>query len=140
MAGMSRRTEVTEVAPIVAPTDYSALATWPAVRDCARFLRDEKAQEVQILHVSARASFADFFIIATAQSWGHLRGLVKNLDEVLAKYDIRAKGGKRAINEDDTWVLLDCGDIIIHLMMPEAREFYDLEKLWFDSPRLIEAI
>jgi ribosome-associated protein len=136
---MSQKTENTGNAA-VGGGDYSAFGSWGAVSECARFLMDEKAQDVQVLQVAARSSFADFFIIATAQSLGHLKGLVRNVDEVLAKHDIRAKGGKRSVNDDDTWVLLDCGDFIVHLMMREAREFYDLEKLWFDSPRLAEFV
>ncbi len=136
MAGMSKKIDEQELVPGNTGADYALLDSWGAARDCGRLLRDEKAADVQILHVSERASFADFFIIASAQSQGQLRGYVRNLDELLAKHNIRAKGGKRAVNDDDTWVLLDCGNIIIHLMMPDAREFYDLEKLWSDCPRL----
>lgn len=140
MAGMSRKTENDTGSAAAVAGSHTELGSWTAVRDCARFLIDEKAGDVQILQVTARSSFADFFIIATAQSFGHLKGLVRNVDEVLARHEVWAKGGKRGVNEDDTWVLLDCGDFIIHLMMQEAREFYDLEKLWFDSPRLIDNI
>ena len=144
MAGMSRKTEIVDAqaaGPVASGTGdsgngHAALACWPAVRECARFLKDEKAQDVQVLQVSVRSSFADFFVLATAQSAGQLKGMVRNVDEVLAKHGVRAKGGKRSVNDDDTWVLLDCGDFIIHLMLQEAREFYDLEKLWFDCPRL----
>ena len=145
MAGMSRKTEAGATAPgsnesTVLAGNHEALASWPVVRDCARFLRDEKAQDVQVLQVSVRSSFADFFVIATAQSAGQLKGFVRNVDEVLARHGVRAKGGKRSVNDDDTWVLLDCGEFIVHLMLREAREFYDLEKLWFDSPRLADLV
>jgi ribosome-associated protein len=136
MAGQSREIEN----GLGVAGGHSALASWAAVKDSARFLIDEKAVDVQVLQVSERSSFADFFVLATASSSGHLRGLVRNLDEVLARHGVWAKGGRRGVNEDDTWILLDCGDFIVHLMLQEAREFYDLEKLWFDSPRLVDQV
>ena len=109
---------------------------WPAVRDSAKFLDNEKALDVVVLDIGNQCSFADFFVIATAQSLGHLRGLVKNIDEIFAAHDIGARGTKRGVHEDDNWILLDCGDFLVHLMTQEAREFYNLEKLWFESPRV----
>jgi len=154
MAGMSRKTEekmtieqqanghvvANKTGKNAEDQSYLKITSWQAVRDCAQLLMDEKATDVQVLQVNARASFADFFILATANSIGQLRGYVRVVDEVLAKHQLRAKGGKRAVNDDDTWILLDCGDFVIHLMLKEAREFYDLEKLWFDCPHLADKV
>lgn len=131
MAGQSKAIEGTAGA-----RDSASVPSWPAARDCARFLEGEKAADVLVVDIGLQSSFADFFVIATAQSLGHLRGLVKNIDGPLAAHGLGAKGTKRGVNEDDNWILLDCGDFLIHLMTAEAREFYDLEKLWFESPRV----
>ncbi len=104
------------------------------IQACCRLLVDQKAMDVVLLDISQRASFADWFVIATVTSLGHLRGLTKNVDEFLAPHEIHARGSKRTVQDDDNWILLDCGDFVVHLMTKEGREFFDLEKLWFDSP------
>jgi len=106
------------------------------VLEAARFLRDEKASEVCVIDISKQSGFADFFVVATVNSFGALRGLIKNLDGKLAELGVKARGAKKTINEDDCWILLDCADFIVHLMTQQAREFYALEKLWFESPKL----
>lgn len=107
-----------------------------AVLKVSTFLIDAKAQDVLVLDISKQSGFADYFVIATLNSFGQLRGLLKNLDDELMDMGIHTKGAKKSLNDDDTWVLLDCGDFIIHLMLKAARDFYALEKLWHDSPRL----
>lgn len=133
MAGSSK---ITENENQGLSRDHTVCLSWPAVSESACFLEDEKALDVLVLDIGLQSSFADFFILATAQSLGHLRGLVKNLDGVLAKHGLGPRGTKRGVNDDDNWILLDCGDFIVHLMTREAREFYDLEKLWFESPHI----
>jgi ribosome-associated protein len=102
----------------------------------ARKLDEQKANDIVVVDISQQSSFADYFVIATAQSFGHLRGLVRSVDEAMLDLGLRAKGVSRGVHEDDTWILLDCGDVVVHLMSPEAREFYALEKLWFESPKV----
>ena len=133
MAGMSK---ITENAAAGSARDYTACLSWDAAKESACFLEAEKALDVLVLDIGLQSSFADFFIIASAQSLGHMRGLVRNVDSVLAKHGLGPRGTKRGVNDDDNWILLDCGDFIIHIMTREAREFYDLEKLWFESPHV----
>jgi len=133
MAGMSK---IIENDSAGSTRDHTACLSWGAVKESASFLEDEKATDVLVLDIGMQSSFADFFIIASAQSLGHMRGLVKNVDGVLATHNLGPRGTKRGVNDDDNWILLDCGDFIIHIMTGEARAFYDLEKLWFESPRV----
>lgn len=135
MAGMSKATENESINPGAA-RDHTKCLSWPAVKESASFLEAEKALDIVVLDIGTHSSFADFFIIASAQSFGHLKGLVKNVDDVLYKHELSAKGTRRGVNDDDNWILLDCGDFIIHLMTQEARDFYTLEKLWIESPQV----
>lgn len=106
------------------------------VKGCCRVLEAQKASDVVLLDISARSGFADYFIIAGATSQGHLRGLLKETDTYLMEHGIHGRGTKRGAMDDESWILLDCENIIIHLMNAQAREFYALEKLWYESPRI----
>lgn len=106
------------------------------VKGCCRVLDEQKAKDVVLLDIAARSGFADYFVIAGALSHGHLKGLLRSVDEFLASEGIHGRGSKRGPLEDENWLLIDCGNFIIHLMNDQAREFYALEKLWFESPQL----
>jgi len=129
MAGMSNN-------DALAPVVGSQPVCFNEASRIARFLEAENAEDVWMIDISVRSGFADYFLIGTAASFGQLRGLVRNLDEQLAALGIHVKGTKRTVTEDDNWVLIDCGDFIVHLMTKPAREFYALERLWFDCPRV----
>lgn len=93
-------------------------------------LEDKKAKDIKILDVRKFSSFTDFMIVATGNTARHVKALAQN---VIAE----AKANKyRPLGEegDNTseWILVDLGDIIVHLMQPETRDFYQLEKLWAD--------
>jgi len=106
------------------------------LKACCRFLEDQKAKDAILIQISERSSFADYFIVAGASSLGHLKGLLAGLDDFLIERGIHGRGTRRGIMDDETWVLIDCGDFIVHLMLEDARNFYDLEKLWFESPKI----
>lgn len=97
-----------------------------------KLLVDLKAQDVKILDLDGKSSIADFFILATVTSYAQLKGLVNNLRDFFHENQIEMKSGNKHL-EEDIWVLLDCHYFLIHLMTKEAREFYGLEKLWFES-------
>jgi len=91
-------------------------------------LDDAKAQNIVVLDVHRISSIADYMIIATGTSTRHVSAVADNLIDSLKKEGIRAWG----IEGQDTgeWVLVDFGDVIVHIMQAEARDFYQLEKLW----------
>ena len=101
----------------------------------ARLIDDHKGEDTVVLDISGLSSFADYFIITTARSAAHLAGLVRDLAAFFRERDIvplnRHKG-----REEKGWLLLDCGDLVIHVMEREQREFYDLERLWFKAERV----
>ncbi|MFA5698677.1 MAG: ribosome silencing factor [Sphaerochaeta sp.] len=93
------------------------------------YLEDHRCKDVHLIDVSDRSSWTDCFIIATVNSVGHLRGVVHNIWDLLNERGI-AVANRQKKPAGDGWELIDCGDIIVHLMSEELREFYALERLW----------
>lgn len=97
-------------------------------------LEDLKAKDISVLDVTDRTSVTDFMIVASGTSVRHLRSLAESVIQDLKERGIRdakVEGG-----ESSDWVLVDLGDVVLHVMMPATREFYDLERLWRDAPGL----
>lgn len=98
-------------------------------KELAKFLEESKCRDVVILDVNPECSWADCFLIATVNSTGHLNGVVHELWGEIAKEGLVVNNRHKS-PAGDGWTLIDCGDIVIHLMSAELREFYSLEKLW----------
>ncbi|MDE0539755.1 MAG: ribosome silencing factor [Rhodospirillales bacterium] len=96
-------------------------------------LDDDKAQDVVVIDLAGKTDFADYMVIATGTSQRLVNTMAQHLREKL-----KAEGIK-GISIEGTpacdWVLLDGGDVVVHLFRPEFREFYDLEKLWGEPMR-----
>ena len=96
----------------------------------ADILDGKKGNNIVILDVSENTTYADFFVIASGNSDRQVQTLSEEVDEVLHKE------GVRLINQEGKnsgWVLLDFGDIIVHIFLEEQRRHYNIEKLWSDS-------
>ncbi len=91
-------------------------------------LSDRQAEEVTLLDIRQVADFTDFFIIATALNARHMGALIVAFEKDLAREGIKAL--RREGEDDSGWVLVDYGDVIVHLFAPEERAFYNLEALW----------
>jgi ribosome-associated protein len=91
-------------------------------------LADRQAEDTVLLDVRDVASFADYFIIATATNPRHMRALVGTLQRELRGDNIRATHQEGV--EEGGWILLDYGDVIVHLFSAEMRSLYSLEELW----------
>ncbi len=93
-------------------------------------MEDMKAEEIVVLDVRERTLVTDYMIVASGRSDRHVSSIA---DRVIAKLrDHRA--GRIAEERSRDWVLLDAGDVIAHVMLPEARQLYDLEKFWSAPP------
>ena len=106
----------------------------PRAMTAARAGLDKKAEEVLVLDVRGLVSYADFFVVMSADSEPQASAIADEVDRRLSalgahKLGIEGRGGGR-------WVLLDYGDVVTHVMAPETRQFYDLEGLWADAPRV----
>ncbi len=104
-------------------------------REAALFLDDHKGEQTVLLDVTEASGWTDYFLITTVRSAGHMRGLIRELRGFLHERDISLHhGGKGDV--DEGWELIDCGDMVIHLMSEEYREFYDLEHLWYTGRKI----
>ncbi|MAD34637.1 MAG: ribosome silencing factor [Planctomycetes bacterium] len=102
----------------------------------AERLDQKQAVDIRILDVSGPLVIADYFVVATVQSTRQAQSLAKELD--VAHKAARGRRKRNGGNEgaDTSWVLLDFNDIVVHLFLPDARDYYGLESLWADVPRL----
>lgn len=92
-------------------------------------LEDIKAQDVQVIDVADKTSLMDTLVVASGTSRRHLSAVVNSVAEDLKKkgYIARAQEGTGTSSD---WVLLDFTDLVLHVMLPETRVYYDLERLW----------
>lgn len=91
-----------------------------------------KARDVTLLDVRGLTDVTDYLVVASATSSRHLKSLAQNLVETGKKSGFQPIGVEGMESAD--WVLVDYGDAVVHIMMPETRQFYELEKLWSVRP------
>ena len=100
----------------------------------AAAIEDKKGYAVSLLDVSELVVVTDIFVIASGSSPRHVKTLVDEVEEALRP--LERKPLRREGKEYGFWVLLDYGDVVVHVFDPDTRQFYDLERLWADAPRL----
>ncbi|HIU77410.1 MAG TPA: ribosome silencing factor [Candidatus Pelethocola excrementipullorum] len=98
-------------------------------------LEDKKASEVKIIDIEHISTLADYFIIASGTNRNQVQAMADSVEEALSKagYEPKQIEGYQNAN----WILMDYGDIVLHLFDEENRLFYDLERIWRDG-KLIE--
>ena len=98
-------------------------------------LADIKAQNVLSIDVRNLTGIAEYMIIASGTSTRHVKALADNVAEEARKAGFRPIGveGER----DAEWILIDLGFVVVHVMLPTARKFYDLESLWRTAPESV---
>lgn len=94
----------------------------------------KKAEQIVILDVRGLCYYADYFIIMSGRSTRHVQGLAQAVDEELREKKLQ-DSNTEGLSEGH-WVLLDYDDVIVHIFYHETRDFYDLEGLWHDAPRV----
>ena len=100
-------------------------------------LDDKKASNIELLDVSKQTSLGDYFVVASCQSTVQVRACVDEVEEQLEKEGIVVlhKEGYST----GSWVLMDYGDVVIHVMQQEVREFYGIERLWDEAGTAVKA-
>ena len=111
--------------PVELLTDEQARALAHACRNAAL---EKKGENVLLLDIRDRASFADFFVIATGRSVLQARSIADGVVEA-SENDVGAPLRTEGYNEG-SWILIDYGPVIVHVFTLQAREFYNLERLW----------
>ncbi len=95
-------------------------------------LDDVKARDVEVIDVRGKSSITDFMMIASGTSKRHVVSLAQAVSDKVKQSGIEPIGTEG--QSDGDWVLVDLGELVVHIMMPDARSYYDLERLWrFDS-------
>jgi ribosome-associated protein len=95
---------------------------------------EKKAEHVVVLDMRDVSSFTDYFVIMQGNSKRQNMAIYESIEQELKKENIRPLSIEGRNNAE--WILMDYGDFIIHIFSKEAREYYYLEKLWGDAPRL----
>lgn len=111
-------------------TEHAADLTIAAARAAA----DKKAEYLAAIDVSERLGLTDVFLLASGTNERHVHAIVDAVDEAMHR-----AGAKRRTREgfaDAHWVLVDYGDVVVHVLQNEDREFYSLERLWKDCPAI----
>ena len=99
-------------------------------------LDERKGQSISVIDVKGRTSVTDIMILATATSERHAQSISAYVAEKVKKHGVKPLGIEGEQGSD--WVLVDLGDIILHVMTAQARELYQLEKLWSIDTRMTE--
>lgn len=97
-------------------------------------MEEKKAKEITLMRTTDVTVLADYFVICTASSTTHVKSISDAVEYVLteAGEPPRRREGERSSG----WVLIDFGCVVVHVFMEEARQFYDLERLWADAEKI----
>ena len=100
-------------------------------RIACKALEEKKGEDICVIDIADVSVLADYFIIASGSNANQVQAMTDNVEEILGKagYEPRQIEGYRSAN----WILMDYGDIIVHVFCREDRLFYDLERIWRDG-------
>lgn len=97
-----------------------------------RILEDEKGEDVLSINLAGKSSMADHMLVASGRSARHVSAIAEKLVEAIKQAGLGVPSVEGKAQSD--WVLVDAGDVIIHIFRPEVREFYQIEKIWSAEP------
>jgi len=96
-------------------------------------IEDKFGKDTTILDIASLTPMADYFVITSGQNPNQMHAIAENVDMELSKLGMRLSHKE---DEGVNWILMDFGDIIVHIFDEESREFYDLERLWADAKKI----
>ena len=94
-------------------------------------LEDKKAEDIKVLNIGEITVLADYFIIAGGTNRNQVQAMADNVEECLGRAGFQPKQVEG--DQEANWILLDYGDVVVHLFDKENRRFYDLERIWMDG-------
>ncbi len=95
-------------------------------------LEQDKAEDILEIDLTGKSPMADMMIVASGRSQRHVSALADHVSQELKKHGVKKVRVEGLTNAD--WVLIDGGDVIVHIFRPEVRDFYNLERIWGESP------
>ena len=116
--------------------EYKDLEGLELATICSRIAQDNKGEDVITLDVRELSSFTDFFVVLSGRSTRHVQALAESIENELRSKRIKTSSAEGL--QEGNWVLLDFGDVIVHIFYHDQRKFYDLEGLWHEAPRIDE--
>jgi ribosome-associated protein len=109
-----------------------------SVVDAARHLLDKKAEDVKVINVSDQTIIADYFILASGRSDVHVKSLCDEIQKYMfetGKQQMRIEGYR-----EGRWIVIDYGDVLVHIFHKKEREFYGIERLWTDGANSMDIL
>jgi ribosome-associated protein len=131
LPGRARPTEAEDAGGSWSHASEAARGTAAAIAAAAI---EKKAIAVEILDVAGKVDYADFLVIMTGRSDRHAQALAQGIEDALRVKSVRPVAVEGL--PSGTWVLMDFGDVVVHVFQEEARQLYDIEGLWLDAHRL----
>ena len=101
---------------------------------CLQTIKERKAIDPILLEVGELTSLADYFLFASGGSSRQVQAITRHVEKKMREKGLRPFGVEG--RQEGHWVLMDYGDVVIHIFYQPVREFYDLEGLWADAPRV----
>ncbi len=105
-------------------------------KKAAAILDNKKAEHLNVIKIDDISSLGDYFVIGSATSSTHVRSLADELEEKLKEEGVspaRVEGYR-----SNSWILLDYGSVVVHIFTQDARDFYDLDRLWADGQQVLQ--
>ncbi|HHN64966.1 MAG TPA: ribosome silencing factor [Nitrospirae bacterium] len=110
------------------------LETLEKVKSIVEAALQKKAKDAEVLRLTGLTIMTDYFVICSGESTTQVRTIVDYIEESLRKSGIKPTSIEGYTNS--RWVLMDYGDVIVHVFEEETRQYYEIEKLWIDAPRI----
>ena len=110
------------------------LPGWDRALECTRALLDRKAYDLVVLETGRVSSIADYFVICSGRSDTQVQALAEVVEEQMALGEVRPLAVEGFPHGQ--WVLVDYGDVVVHIFYVPVRQFYDLERLWTRAARV----
>jgi ribosome-associated protein len=139
---VTARARAPKKARLPTPPDRDSTGQWSVASESARerataiavAALDKKAVGVEILDVAGKVDYADFLVVMTGRSDRHTQALAQGIEEALKKKGVRPMAVEGLPH--GSWVLMDFGEVVVHVFQDETRQLYDIEGLWLDAHRL----
>ncbi len=124
------QTTTSSVHPLLADLEPSLARSL----ECARAAIEKKGENVRVLDLTEISSFTDYFVVCSGMSDRQVQAIADSIEGTL-----KALGHRLISSEgyaEGRWVLLDFGDVVVHIFLDALREYYDIESLWSEAPRV----